>query len=171
MFAAMPLVLLPALWLGFGLALFGAANAFNWFFTFNVPLPLWGRVLVVSILFGVVESPIALSAAIVCRLAKRARVAGYMPALACLLLGLVSIQICPVLRTHNVDGTWTFYWITPYLPSGSGEYLFVNGPGLLTGMARVTQVFQFVLPLVIGGCVFCLPQRPTLIGFRRAVAG
>ena len=150
-FAALPVVLLPLLWIVAFLGFLALVLIDDWIgFELHTPLPLWGKLLVSLVFYGVIQLPIVLSAAFVCHLAKRGALSWKWPMLGCLLLAGVSIQLCPVVHKSTTnDGTWVAYFATPYLDADLGDYSIVH-LSRLSRPARVAQIFQFALPLLIG---------------------
>ena len=149
-FVGLPVVLLPLLWSSVALVLIAVVYGAASLFTFDAPFPLWGKLAVVVTAYAMIDLPILLSAALICRLASRADLHWKWPMIGCGLLALVSAQVCPVVRVNTADAMWSLFFLTPYFDLGHGQYLTSTGTSLMTATARATQVFQFTLPLVVG---------------------
>jgi hypothetical protein len=138
-FVAMPVIVLPLLWVAALLAAISAVNLAQWSFgsgdrPLSGPLPAW-QDLGARILFQcIVQIPIVASAAWFCHLAKRAALPTKWTLITCGLLALVSSLACVdlVVPTAHSQGHFTF---------GLG----------LSKYPKPLQIGQFALPLLIGG--------------------
>ena len=148
-FVGMPIVLLPLLWTGFFLGTYAVLLVIDSLgvdlVDLKAPWPMWGRILMVAILYGMIQVPIALAAIFVCRLANKAALDWKWPMLGCLLLAMVSIQLCPVVDRNSTNGLWAAYFVLPYMDLPLGYYGLTH----LSGKAIGAQIFQFALPLAI----------------------
>lgn len=136
-FVAMPIVLLPLLWfgalmawigVGAGVAALGLGDM-----KFEVHDSPLARVATLLLLFGVVELPILLSTAFICRLASRAAVGWKWQMLACFVLAVVaSMAVADVVMPT---------------PDSKGRAFFGLG---VSAHPQASQIVQFILPLAIG---------------------
>lgn len=102
-FAALPPLLLPLLWAGFALGAWGLAWVLDELGVPDPPFPLLGKLVIAVGFYAVFEVPIALCAIAVCRAARKSELGWQWPVLACFILSIVSIQVCPIVWTSETN--------------------------------------------------------------------
>lgn len=150
-FAALPVVLLPLLWIAFGAGVYGLLVAGDGFGIEppDGPLPRWVEIVGLFVVYGMVNVPIALSAVFVCRLASKAALGWKWPMLGCLLLAAVATAVYPYMRVRTADSPGLLVFCCPYVhpsPSDVQGAITVHVPR----SAHLAVVFQFAIPLIIG---------------------
>ena len=152
---AMPIVVLPLLWVAFLLVAIMVLNMAKWSLgiddaPLHGPLPAW-QDLGLRILFQcVVQIPIIGSAVLFCHLAKRAALPLKWTFITCGLLAFVGSLACAELA----------------LPTAQDQGRIFFGLGL-SQHPKPMQIGQFTLPLVIGALAL---WRDTLLRRRQAMA-
>lgn len=165
-FAAFPVVLLPLLWIGFALGVWGLLEAAGGLFEGipDGPLPHWVEWVILLIVYGTMNVPIVLSAWLICRLANKACVNRKWLALACVLLAVVASSVYPFVQMKDAERQGMVCFVTPYWniypPADPSSVPLVRVPRT----ARIGQIVQVALPLL---AVALSTWRPTLGRQRR----
>jgi hypothetical protein len=157
-FGALPVVLLPLLWIGFALSVWGLLEVAGGFFgdVPDGPLPRWVEWGILLVVYGTMNVPIVISAGLICRLAGKAFVSRKWLAFALLMLALVASSIYPHVAMKTADRPGLICFVTPYWgdlypPADPSNVLYVRVPRT----ARIAQIVQVALPLVFGARVAC----------------
>jgi hypothetical protein len=152
-FAALPVVLLPLLWICFAIGVWGLLEAAGSIFGIfgeipDGPVPRWAEWVILLVVYGTMNLPIVLASWFVCRLANRACVSRKWLALACLVLAVVASSVYPYVAMKTAGRQGLVCFVTPYWniypPADPSNVLFVRVPKT----ARIGQIVQVALPLV-----------------------
>ena len=167
-FAALPVFLLPLLWLAFGSTALGAAWAIDQVVTHGTSHPLWSKLLIATAFFAVVEVPVVLSASLICRAANKAGLGWKWPLLGCLLLSLVAVQVCPRVGAAPDGVHWYASIALPYVDFiiACFQSDYMHGPKV-----PLTQAIQLSLPLVVAAWFLRRQFKPPRLSARGLSAG
>ncbi len=150
-FVALPILLLPLLWIAFGTGVYGLLVAGDGLGIEppDGPLSRWVEIVGLFVVYGMVNVPIVLSAVFVCRLASKAALGWKWPMLGCLLLAAVATAVYPYMRMRTADSPGLLVFCCPYVhpsPADVQGAMKVHVPR----SAHLALVFQFAIPLIIG---------------------
>jgi hypothetical protein len=153
-FVVMPIATLALMWATTIFIFVLAAGALSWLNGgTGERFPEWLVASMPVAACGIVLVPIALTAALFCRVARRAAVGWKWPLGACLVLAIIGgaaifdMKISPIER-GLIHGT-QFRNVNPPSPPSNGSLMFGFG---LNKYPRPWQIVQFSVPLTICGC-------------------
>jgi hypothetical protein len=149
-FAALPVVLLPLLWIGFALGIWAVLEVATGFVgdVPDGPLASWIEWCILLVAYCMMNLPILLSAWLICRMARNAVMGWKWSLLACLLLAGVASSVYPHVQMKTADQQGLVCFITPYWnlypPADASDAPRLKVPRT----ARIAQIVQAALALV-----------------------